>query len=196
MRKIIRRYLPDPERVRTHPRLRRFGRRLQPAGLWHLNRHSVPGAVGAGLFWAFIPSLTQMLPVAITAIALRVNLPLSLALGLGCQSTHHAPDVLLELSCRYVAAAPAGAFLQYRVELGMVDARDEPGLATAVARIGSGGDVRRRAWIFQHTHALATANGARRSTIWRASRVLEYAVLKFEDAIHTRCQRGVMGYHH
>ena len=79
MRKIIRRYLPDPERVRTHPRLRRFGRWLQPAGLWHLNRRSVPGAVAVGLFWAFIPSPTQMLPVAVTAIALHVNLPLSLA---------------------------------------------------------------------------------------------------------------------
>ena len=110
MRKIIRRYLPDPERVRTHQWLRRFGGRLQPAGLWHLNRHSVPGAVGSGLFWAFIPSPTQMLPVEITAIALRINLPLSLAVVWVVNPTrppvpnavylvhlwtrHHAADVL------------------------------------------------------------------------------------------------------
>lgn len=80
-RKIIRRYLPDATLLRAHPRLRVFSRWLQPAGLWHLNRRSVPGAVAAGLFWAFIPSPTQMLPAAATAIALRVNLPLSLALA-------------------------------------------------------------------------------------------------------------------
>jgi uncharacterized protein (DUF2062 family) len=80
-RKIIRRYLPDTELLRTHPRLRLFSRWLQCANLWHLNRRSVPGAVAVGLFWAFIPSLTQMLPTAVTAIALRVNLPLALALS-------------------------------------------------------------------------------------------------------------------
>ena len=80
-RKIIRRYLPDAAQMRTHPRLRLFSRWLQSANLWHLNRRSVPGAVAVGLFWAFIPSPTQMLPAAATAIALRVNLPLSLALS-------------------------------------------------------------------------------------------------------------------
>ena len=80
-RKIIRRYLPDAAQMRKHPRLRLFCRWLQPANLWHLNRRSVPGAVAVGLFWAFIPSPTQMLPAAATAIALRVNLPLSLALS-------------------------------------------------------------------------------------------------------------------
>ncbi len=80
MRKIIRRYLPDAERLRTHPRLRLFSRWLQHTSLWHLNRRSVSGAVAVGLFWAFIPSPTQMLPAAATAIALRINLPLSLVL--------------------------------------------------------------------------------------------------------------------
>lgn len=80
-RKIIRRYLPDAEGLRNHPRLRLFGRWLQDAGLWHLNRRSVSGGVAVGLFWACIPSPTQMLPAAVTAIALRVNLPLSLALS-------------------------------------------------------------------------------------------------------------------
>ncbi len=79
-RKIIRRYLPDAAQMRTHPRLRLFSRWLRSANLWHLNCRSVPGAVAVGLFWAFIPSPTQMLPAAATAIALRVNLPLSVAL--------------------------------------------------------------------------------------------------------------------
>jgi uncharacterized protein (DUF2062 family) len=80
MRKIIRRYLPDAAQTRAHPQLRLFSHWLQPANLWHLNRRSVPGAVAVGLFWAFIPSPTQMLPAAASAIALRVNLPLTLAL--------------------------------------------------------------------------------------------------------------------
>ena len=79
-RKIIHRFLPNAALLRSHPRLRLFSRWLQPAYLWHLNRRSVPGAVAVGLFWGFIPSPTQMLPAAAMAIALRVNLPLSLAL--------------------------------------------------------------------------------------------------------------------
>ena len=80
-RKIIRRYLPGAAQMRSHPHLRLFQRWLHSANLWHLNRRSVPGAVAVGLFWAFIPSPTQMLPAAASAIALRVNLPLTLALS-------------------------------------------------------------------------------------------------------------------
>jgi uncharacterized protein (DUF2062 family) len=80
MRKIIRRALPDMAALRTHPRLRLFSRGLQHANLWHLNRHSVSGAVVVGLFWAFIPSPTQMLPATATAMVLRANLPLAVAL--------------------------------------------------------------------------------------------------------------------
>lgn len=79
-RKIIRRYLPDAAALRAHPQLRLFSGGLQHANLWHLNRHSVSGACAVGLFWACIPSPTQMLPAAATAIVARVNLPLSLAL--------------------------------------------------------------------------------------------------------------------
>jgi uncharacterized protein (DUF2062 family) len=79
-RKIIRRYLPDAQRLRAHRGLRLFGRWLQHPGLWQLNRRSVSGACAVGLFWAFIPSPTQMLPAALTAMLARVNLPLSVAL--------------------------------------------------------------------------------------------------------------------
>jgi len=80
LRKIIRRRIPVAEQLRTHPRLHRFGRWLQHDGLWQLDRRSMSGACAVGLFWAFIPSPTQILPAAATAIALRVNLPLSMAL--------------------------------------------------------------------------------------------------------------------
>lgn len=81
MRKIIRRYLPDAAQMRVHPRPQLFYRWFHSTGLWHLNRCSVPGAVAVGLVWAFIPSPTQMLPAAASAVVLRVNLPLSLALS-------------------------------------------------------------------------------------------------------------------
>ena len=42
-------------------------------------RASIPAACGIGLFWAFIPLPSQMLPAAITAITLRANLPVTLA---------------------------------------------------------------------------------------------------------------------
>lgn len=48
--------------------------------LWHLNRRSVAGATGVGLFVAFIPLPFQMVLAALGALWLRVNLPLSVAL--------------------------------------------------------------------------------------------------------------------
>jgi uncharacterized protein (DUF2062 family) len=79
-KKFIQRWLPDPRRLRARRSLRLFGRWLDHANLWALNRRSASGACAVGLFWAFIPSPTQMLPAAACAIALRVNLPLSVAL--------------------------------------------------------------------------------------------------------------------
>lgn len=79
-RRLIRRYLPDLERIRTHKHLRYFGKRLHDPNLWHLNRRSVSTAFGIGLFWAFIPVPFQMVPAAAFAIYLRANLPISVAL--------------------------------------------------------------------------------------------------------------------
>ncbi len=72
--------MPDHERVRNHRHLRMFGRRLHDPNLWHLNRRSVSGAFGAGLFIAFVPVPFQMILAAGASILLRINLPLSVAL--------------------------------------------------------------------------------------------------------------------
>ena len=72
--------MPDPQTVRNAPALRWLRCYLDYPGLWYFNRRSVSGAVGVGLFWAFIPTPTQMLPAAASGALLRVNLPLSLAL--------------------------------------------------------------------------------------------------------------------
>lgn len=79
-KKFVKRYIPDVHKIRHHRHLRFFGNLLQDPNLWHLNRHSVAGAVAIGLFMAFIPVPFQMVPAAAFAIWLRVNLPISVAL--------------------------------------------------------------------------------------------------------------------
>ena len=79
-RKIIKRYMPDVNKIRAHKHVRMFGKLLHEPNLWHLNRYSVSGSFAVGLFWAFAPIPFQMIPSAATAIWLRVNLPISVAL--------------------------------------------------------------------------------------------------------------------
>lgn len=77
---LIKRFAPDHDTIRSHKHLRMFGTLLQDPNLWHMNRRSVSGAFAVGLFWAFIPVPLQMVTAAATAIFLRVNLPISVAL--------------------------------------------------------------------------------------------------------------------
>ena len=79
-RRLIRRYLPDLDWIRTHRNLRFLGARLHESNLWHLNRNSVAKAFAIGLFMAFVPMPFQMVPAAILAIYFRANLPISVAL--------------------------------------------------------------------------------------------------------------------
>ncbi len=79
-RRLIKRYLPDPHKIRDHKHLRCLGSLLHDPNILHLNRHSVSGAFAVGLFFAFMPMPFQMLLAAIGAIIARVNLPISVAL--------------------------------------------------------------------------------------------------------------------
>ena len=79
-RKFLRRHLPPASEVHDHWLLRRLGSRLHHPRLWHLNRRSVAGATGLGLFVAFLPVPFQMVLAATGALWLRVNLPLAVAL--------------------------------------------------------------------------------------------------------------------
>ena len=81
-RKYFRKYLPDPEVVRSSRTVARFGRWLQHPNLWHLNRRSVSGAVAIGLFSGLVPGPLQMLTALILAIPLRKNLPVALIVTL------------------------------------------------------------------------------------------------------------------
>jgi hypothetical protein len=79
-RKLLRRCLPESHRIRDHWLLRRLGARLHQPPLWRLNRRSVSGAAGVGLFVAFVPVPFQMVLAALGAMWLRVNLPLAVGL--------------------------------------------------------------------------------------------------------------------
>lgn len=77
---LIKRYMPDPKKIRDHKHLKFLGTLLHDPNILHLNRRSVAGAFSVGLFTAFVPVPFQMVLAAIGAIAIRVNLPISVAL--------------------------------------------------------------------------------------------------------------------
>ncbi|NRA70486.1 MAG: DUF2062 domain-containing protein [Gammaproteobacteria bacterium] len=79
-KKILKRLMPDPTKIKEHKHLRYLGSSLHDANLWHLNRKSASGAMAVGLFFAWMPVPMQMLLAAFCAIYCRVNLPLSVIL--------------------------------------------------------------------------------------------------------------------
>ncbi len=79
-RKTLQKWMPDPERVRRIPSLRRFGHWLHEPGIWHLNRRSVARAFAIGLFVSMLPIPGQMVVAGLLAIRLTANLPFSIAL--------------------------------------------------------------------------------------------------------------------
>lgn len=79
-RKFFRRWLPHPGRNSDSKGLRWLGPLVNDPNLFHLNRQSVSRAFFVGLFCAFLPIPGQTIVAALMALALRCNLPLSLAL--------------------------------------------------------------------------------------------------------------------
>lgn len=79
-RKFLKKYLPDPTRLREHKHLRVFGERLTDPNLWHLNRRCVANGAFIGLFCALLPIPFQMFPAGMLAIFFRANMPIAIAL--------------------------------------------------------------------------------------------------------------------
>ncbi|MCW8855163.1 MAG: DUF2062 domain-containing protein [Gammaproteobacteria bacterium] len=79
-RKFIRKFLPDPHKIRDHKSIKMFGTLLHEPNLWHLNRRSIASAFAVGLFFMWIPVPFQMALAAGAAIIIRSNLPISVAL--------------------------------------------------------------------------------------------------------------------
>lgn len=79
-KRFFKKLLPAPSKLRSDAKFRVISGYLHDANLWHLNRHSLTGAMAIGLFVAFIPIPFQMLLAAALAILFRVNLPLCVLL--------------------------------------------------------------------------------------------------------------------
>lgn len=79
-KKLIKKYMPDHQKIKEHKHLQIFGDMIHDPNLWHMNRRSVSGAFAVGLFCAFVPIPFQMILAAAIAIVVRVNLPISVAL--------------------------------------------------------------------------------------------------------------------
>lgn len=77
---LIKKYIPNPEKIKSIKSLHFLGDRLHDPNLWHLNRRSVSLAFAVGLFFAWVPTPTQMAMAAATALYIRANLPISVAL--------------------------------------------------------------------------------------------------------------------
>ncbi|MCP4433401.1 MAG: DUF2062 domain-containing protein [Gammaproteobacteria bacterium] len=73
-KKLIKRYLPHPDKITENRWIKKLGPRLQAPDLWHINRRSLSGAAAIGIFCAFIPVPFQMLLAAIGAIIFRSNI--------------------------------------------------------------------------------------------------------------------------
>lgn len=80
-RKLLRKYLPDHDKIRNNRWLAFFGDYLANPNLWLLHRRSVAKAFSIGLFITYIPAPGHSVLAALCAIALRANLPISIALS-------------------------------------------------------------------------------------------------------------------
>lgn len=79
-KKLFRKWMPNPKKLLEVNGFRSIAHWLQDPNLWHLNRNSVAKAFFIGPFWAAMPMPWQMVTGAVSAILLRANLPLSVAL--------------------------------------------------------------------------------------------------------------------
>ena len=79
-KKFFKQYTPDPKRIRDTPGLGFLGARLQQPNLWHFNRHSIAKAVAIGLFCTWLPFPFQTVFAAVTALFVRANIAISVAL--------------------------------------------------------------------------------------------------------------------
>ncbi len=80
IQKLIQRFIPDIGVIKNHKSLQFLGDKLHEPNLWRINRRAIVKAFAIGLFFAWIPSPTQMAFAAIAAIYFRANILISVAL--------------------------------------------------------------------------------------------------------------------
>ncbi|MEF8728372.1 MAG: DUF2062 domain-containing protein [Accumulibacter sp.] len=111
MRRFLRKYLPDHESIRNNRWLRPFESWLLHPRLWHLNRHSAAGAVAVGMFCGLIPGPLQMIGAALSALLLRVNLPLALLVTLYTNPFTIVPLYLVAYQIGRLLIGDSGGFV-------------------------------------------------------------------------------------
>jgi uncharacterized protein (DUF2062 family) len=80
-KRLFKRYLPDPKKIKEIKGLAFLGDKLYSPNLWHLNRHSVARAFAIGLWAMYTPPLPwQQIIAAVGAIYFNANLPIAVAL--------------------------------------------------------------------------------------------------------------------
>lgn len=75
IRRRLQRLLPSEETLRTRHSLRWLGPLLRRPWLWQLSRRRVATGAAIGVFFGFVFPVLQIALAAITAVALRGNLP-------------------------------------------------------------------------------------------------------------------------
>jgi len=76
--KFLRKFSPNPDKIKQHKHLQFMGDTLNLPSLWYLNRRSVPPAVAIGLFVMWLPLPFHVLLITLLAVLLRANLPITL----------------------------------------------------------------------------------------------------------------------
>lgn len=74
----FRRRLPSREQILAHRFVRPVRHWLDDGRLWHLSRHTVPGALAIGVFAAMLPPPLQTASAVVLACRCRVHLPTAL----------------------------------------------------------------------------------------------------------------------
>ena len=75
LRPLLRRCLPDPDKLRAHRGLRWMGPLLDRAFLWQANRHGIAAGLASGLFLGLLLPVGQVVFACVAALVLRANLP-------------------------------------------------------------------------------------------------------------------------
>jgi len=105
VRRLLRRWLPDPATLRTYRSLRWMGPLLDRPRLWHVNRDSISSGLAIGMFFGIVAPFGQALLAGIAAIVFRANLPAA-ALATFVSNPLTTPVILL--AAYQVGATVAG----------------------------------------------------------------------------------------
>lgn len=95
MRRLIRRWLPSPERVQEGRGLRWLAPLLKRPWLWHIDRRGVALGAAVGVFFGFLIPIAQIPLSALGVLLLRANLPVAVVSTLVSNPLTYAPIFLL-----------------------------------------------------------------------------------------------------